>query len=192
MSNLPRKPILLTGLFGFLLFALIGCASAPAATVYTRITQAKLKAGDAIPKPTGDVIVTVTGKIGTTNSDKAIVMDLATIESVGLVDYTVTDPFNGGKVTFRGPVMSDLLDLWQVPQDATSLHVVALNDYVVDVPMPDLRKYPVIFALQQDGKYMPVETRGPAMLVYPYDNFQFDHNVYNNYWAWQIKTIDVR
>jgi hypothetical protein len=88
--------------------------------------------------------------------------------------------------------MSDLLNLWQVPQDATSLHVVALNDYVVDVPMPDLRKYPVIFALQQDGKYMPVETRGPAMLVYPYDDFQFDHNVYNNYWAWQIKTIDVR
>lgn len=186
-------PCFLAGLSATILMGLVGCASpASASKVYTVVSEARLKAGDAIPKPGGSAILTVTGKIGTTNSDNAIVMDMATVESVGEVDYHVTDPFKNTKTVFRGPLMSDLLALWQVPDSATTLHVVALNDYVVDVPIVDLHQYPVIFAVQQDGKYMPVETRGPAMLVYPYDNFTFDHKIYDNYWAWQIKTIDVR
>jgi len=163
------------------LVAMVGCATAPdPSTIYTRVSEATLKAGDSIPAPTGDTILTVTGKIGTTNSDDTIVMDLATIESAGEVTYEVTDPFEGNKVVFRGPLTSDLLDIWQVSPDATTLHVIALNDDVVDVPIAELRKYPVVFALQQDGQYMPIETRGPAMLVFPYDDFEFDKNLYNN------------
>jgi hypothetical protein len=70
--------------------------------------------------------------------------------------------------------------------------MVALNDYAVDVPLADLREYPVIFALQADGEYLPVSTRGPAMLVYPYNDFEFEQAVYNDYWIWQIKSIDVQ
>ena len=175
------------------LLVVAGCAATPEpASVYTRVSEASLKAGDAIPAPSGDTILTVTGMIGTTNSDDAIVMDLATLESVGEVTYEVTDPFEGKKVIFRGPLLTDLLDLWQVSPDATTLHIIALNDYVVDVPIAEVRKYLVVFALQQDGEYMPIETRGPAMLVFPYEDFEFDTNLYNNYWAWQIKTIEVR
>ncbi len=175
-----------------LVAAACGSSAPTTKTVYTEVTKGTLKAGDKIPAPTGDVILTVTGKIGTTNSNGAIKMDLATIESVGLVDYKVLDPFQKKDTVFRGPLMGNLLDLWQVAKDATKLHVVALNDYVVDVPMSEVRKYPVVFALQQDGQYMPVSTRGPAMLVFPYNDFQFDQTVFNDYWAWQIKTIDVQ
>lgn len=172
--------------------ALSACTPTAASDVYTRISEGEIKAGDDIPAPTGDPILTVTGKIGTSNVDGAIQMDMPTLESVGLVDYTVTDPFEGGEVVFRGILTNDLLDLWQVPSDATTLHMVALNDYSVDVPISDLRKYPVIFAVKQDGEYMPVDTRGPAMLVYPYNDFEFDTDIYNNYWIWQIKSIDVQ
>jgi hypothetical protein len=182
--------------FVFVLLALVvvtACgANTTNKTVYTEVTKATLKAGDKIPAPAGDVILTVTGKIGTTNRDNAIVMDLKTIESVGLVDYKVKDPFEKKDVIFRGPLMSNLLSLWQVSKDATKLRIVALNDYKVDVPIAELTKYPVIFALQQDGQYMPVSTRGPAMLVFPYNDFQLNEAVYNDYWAWQIKSIDVQ
>jgi hypothetical protein len=161
-------------------------------TVYTVVSEGTLNGGDAIPAPTGDVILTVTGNIGTTNVDDTIQMDLATIESLGLVDYTVQDPFENREVTYRGVLMSDLLDVWQVGDDATTLHVVALNDYAVDVPLADLREYPVLFAVQAEGEYMPISTRGPAMLVYPYNDFEFDVAIYNDYWAWQIATIEVR
>jgi hypothetical protein len=139
----------------------------------------------------------VTGNIGNPNQGDAIVMDLASIEMVGEVEYRVVDPFreegDDEEVVFRGPLMSDLLALWGVSQDdVETLNVVALNDYAVDVPAGDLWEYPVIFALQADGEYMPVSTRGPAMLVYPYADFDFDMDEYNSYWVWQIKTIDVQ
>jgi hypothetical protein len=185
-SRISRKVVLA----GVLVLLIAACGS-PKADIYTRVTEAKLRPGDTIPVPSSNSILTVTGKIGTTNSGDHIEMDLPTIESVGLVDYKMTDPFEKKPTTFRGVLMSQLLDLWKVPADATMLEMVALNDYKVNVPIEDLRKYPVIFALQQDGQYMPVSTRGPAMLVYPYDNFSFDHQKYDDYWIWQIKSISV-
>lgn len=177
------------------LFILLVLACAPNNTedkpVYTRISDGTLKAGSDIPAPTQDVMVAITGKIGTSNVDDSIEMDRATIESIGLVDYTVDDPFDKKTITYRGVLMSDLLDVWQVDKAATSLRIVALNDYSIDVPISDLRKYPVIFAIQADGEDMPIETRGPAMLVYPYNDFEFDTAIYNDYWIWQIKSIEV-
>lgn len=176
-----------------LVFVLGACASAPAApqAKYTHVAEASLKPGSEIPTPTGDIILTVTGNVGAKNDGDAVVMDLATIESVGLVDYKVHDPFEDKDVTFRGVLMSDLIALWKVADTAKTYHMIALNDYVVDIPASDFKSYPVIFALQQDGEYMPVSTRGPAMLVYPYGEFELDHAIYNDRWIWQIKSIDV-
>jgi hypothetical protein len=183
---------LLSCLFAVLVAACTPTTPTTTETVYTVVSEGTLNAGDTIPVPTGDVILTVTGNIGTSNVDDTIQMDIATVESVGQVEYTVDDPFENRSVTYRGVLMSDLLDLWQVGDDATTLNIVALNDYAVDVPLADLRTYPVIFALQADGEYMPIATRGPAMLVYPYNDFEFEVAIYNDYWAWQIKSIEVR
>ena len=178
-------------MIGIVVIAACSPSTATPTPIYQRVSDAKLKAGDTLPALTGDVILTVTGKIGTTNGDKQIVMDRDMIESVGQVEYKVTDPFETKDYVYRGPLMSDLLDLWKVSSDATTMQVIALDDYAVKVPIADLRKYPVLFALQQDGQYMPVSTRGPAMLVFPYNNFEFNQTVYNDYWAWQIKAIDI-
>jgi hypothetical protein len=173
----------------------IGCApaasSAPA-PIYTRVNEVSLKPGDAIPTPTDDVILTATGNIGTHNNGDKIEMDRAAIEAVGVVEYKVRDPFDHKDVVFRGVLLSDLLALWQVPADATTLEMIALNDYVVEVPIADTRQWPVLYAMQADGQYMEVATRGPAMLVYPYDNFEFDTQIFNDRWIWQIKSVNVQ
>lgn len=188
-----RLLLILSSLMALLIAACAPATPTPApAPVYTVVEEGTLKAGSDIPAPEAETILTVTGKIGAANTGESIEMDLPTIESVGLVDYTVTDPFENKEITYRGVLMSDLLDLWEVPDDAKTLHMVALNDYAVDVPLADLRTYPVIFALQADGEYLPVSTRGPAMLVYPYDDFEFEQSVYNDYWIWQIKSIEVQ
>ena len=119
-------------------------------------------------------------------------MDLATIESLGVVEYTLDDPFENEEATFRGVLMSDLLDIWQVDEAATTLNMVALNDYAVDVSISDLREFPVIFAMQENGEYMTVARRGPAMLVFPYRDFEFDETFYNNLWIWQIEMVEVQ
>lgn len=159
-----------------------------------RQTEATLSAGEAIPVPTGDVILTVTGKIGAPNVDDTIQMDLETIESLGVVSHKVNVPefIDSREIEYKGVLLSDLVALWQVPDDATIMEMVAINDYKVEVPLTDPKDYPVIFALQEDGVYMTIETRGPAMLVYPYDHYDFARDVYDNRWIWQIKSINIK
>lgn len=175
------------------LFAsMAGCSPARAdSPVYTRVSQASLQPGEAIPVP-DEAVFTVTGLVGAVNQGSQIVMDLASIEAAGLVDYTVLDPFLSTNITYRGPLFSDLLDLWQVSPDATTLHMVALNDYTVDIPVALVRDYPIVFAIQADGQYMPVADRGPAMVVLPYDHFEFDRPASDAMWIWQVESIDIQ
>ena len=159
--------------------------------VYTIVKAGSLKPGDSIPAPAGDVVLTVTGSVRNFNDGNSIVMDVSTIESVGEVEYTVNDPFEEVEVTYGGVLMRDLIALWDVDPEATTLSFLALNDYQVDVSLKDVLDYPVVFAMKRNSEYMPVSTRGPAMLVFPYDDFEFDKTVYNDYWVWQIKSIDI-
>ncbi|MBX3015636.1 MAG: molybdopterin-dependent oxidoreductase [Caldilineaceae bacterium] len=150
-----------------------------------------LQPGVAIPPPATAPILTITGTIGTFNDPAGIVMDRATLEESGVVEYTVLDPFEERKIQYRGVLMRDLLALWQVPDDAQTVHFVAINDYMIDVPITDFYQYPVLFALQADGEYMQPDYRGPAMLVYPVDNYEFDLLAVRRKWIWQIKTIRI-
>lgn len=180
-------------IFVIIALFLLSCKPTPVfEEVYTVVTEAILQPGATIPEPTQDLILTVTGKIQNVNHDNAILMDRTTIEAVGLVEYTVTDPFEQRPIRYRGVLMRDLLDLWQVADDATTVQLTALNDYKIDIPLAEFRKYPVLFALQADGVYMQPDYRGPAMLVYPVDQYQFELLAVQRKWIWQIKTIDIQ
>jgi len=180
-------------LCGVGLLFLAACTAAPNfEQVYTVVSAATLRPGAAIPTPLQEPILTITGKISATNSNNAILMDRAALEQVGLVEYTVTDPFEQRLVRYRGLLMRDLLSLWQVAADAQTVHVTALNDYKIAIPINDFRQYPVLFALQADGVYMQPDYRGPAMLVYPLDQYAFDLIAVQRKWIWQIKTIDIQ
>ncbi len=175
------------------MLVLMACAVKPKfEDIYTVITPAALQPGAAIPLPEAEPILTVTGKVGTTNSDQAILMDIATIEQAGVVEYTVTDPFEEKAIRYQGVLMRDLLNLWQVADDAQTVELVALNDYMIDIPIADFRDYPVLFALQADGVYMEPDYRGPAMLVYPVDQYEFDAMLVQRKWIWQIKAIHIQ
>jgi hypothetical protein len=176
-----------------LLMLVTGCTSAAKFDkVYTRISLAHLQPGQAIPTPQTATILTVTGKIGAPNAANQIVMDLETTEAVGQVEYTITDPFENRKIVYRGVLMRDLLDLWKVDQTATTLHIVALNDYNIDLPIAELREYPVLLAFQADGQYMQPDYHGPSMVIYPLDAYQLDPVATLKKLIWQVKTIDVQ
>lgn len=171
-----------------------GCATeAQFNDVYTRITPAQLQAGKPIPLPNSEPILKITGRLGNTNQGSHIIMDRKTIESLGLVEYSVLDLFEQQELVFRGVLMRDLLDLWQIDPQAKILDLKALNDYNIQVPIIWLKQYPVLFALQQDGENMQSDYRGPAMLVFPYQQFpsvsEFSEE---SYWIWQIKEINVQ
>lgn len=175
----------------FVLFA-AGCSMwGPSETVYQTVSVPTLSPGEAVPVPENEVILTVTGKIGVPNQGDAILMDQQTIEEVGLVEFEVHDPFENRPILYRGVLMSDLLELWQVADDVDTVRLTALNDYQVDVPIEDFQQYPVLFAMQADGVYMESSYRGPAMLVYPLDQYDLDIVSIKSRWIWQIASVEL-
>ncbi|HRW11184.1 MAG TPA: hypothetical protein P5121_39050 [Caldilineaceae bacterium] len=190
MLSLPR----ISAILAVIVLAFFAACSQEAnfEEVYTRVSEGVLRPGDPIPIPQQEVILTVNGKIGTTNTAAAIVMDRPTLEQVGLVEYSVQDPFADRQIRYRGVLMRDLLDLWQATNDVEMVHLTALNDYQVDIPVAEFRQYPILFAMQADGTYMEPDYQGPAMLVFPVDSYSFDELVIRQRWIWQIKSIELK
>lgn len=148
-------------------------------------------AAGSLAAPKGPVVLTVTGKIGVTNADGAARFDMAMLAALpGRTTETET-PWTKGVTRFEGPLGSALLEA--VAATGTTLHVVALNDYAVDVPVEDLHKWPVILAIRKDGREIAVRDKGPIFVIYPFDQ---DASLYNEKIfarsAWQVKSIEVR
>ena len=151
---------------------------------------ASAQAGTLKP-PAGAVVLTVTGKIGETNAGASAQFDMGMLEAMpGRVTETET-PWTKGRTRFEGPLGAELLDA--VGAKGEMLHIVALNDYAVDVPLADFRKWPVILATRKDGQPMAVRDKGPIFVIYPFDA---DPSLYNETYfarsAWQVKSIEVR
>ena len=145
----------------------------------------------SLPAPVGAVVLTVTGKIANASRDGAAEFDMASLEALpGRVTDTET-PWTKAKTKFQGPLGSELLKA--VGASGTTLHIVALNDYAVDVPAEDFAKWPVILATRKDGQPMSVRDKGPIFVIYPFD---VDKSLYNekifSRCAWQVKAIEVR
>jgi hypothetical protein len=157
---------------------------------YTVVREATLTPGDTIPAPTGDVVLTITGAISTTNVDDTLAFDMDLLESLELVEYSTSDlQAEGGDATFIGVLLEDVLALAGA-EDATTLTATALNDYSVDIPTEDL-EYAVMVATTVNGERMSVERYGPTRIVYPYENTDLDPAIYDPRWIWQLASIAV-
>ena len=156
------------------------------------VSEATWIAGDAIPSPTGAPLLRVEGLIGAANEGDAIVMDRAAIEALGLYENVLLDPFEEREILFRGVRWPDLLSMWRVDDEATTLLVRALNDYEVEVPIDALREGPALLALYSDGERMEPDYRGPAMIAFPRHVPNYDHSVLEPWWVWQVASIEVR
>lgn len=144
-----------------------------------------------LAKPTGKVILEVTGAIDTTNAPGAADFDLAMLDALPQGTTSTATPWYDGARSFTGPTGAALLDA--LGAKGTVLHVVALNDYVTEIPISDLRDYPVILATRLDGETMSVRDKGPIFVIYPFDAYPDLKNetIYGRS-AWQVKSIEVK
>ena len=178
-----------------LLFVLVlaACASPAAPTIYKTVSEATLKPGSAVPAPKGDVILTLEGKIGQANVSGKLQFDMATLESIGTVQYEVDDPFAKKKVVYTGVLLSQLLKVAGAAANGTTLTLKALDDYSADMKVSDVNKWPILVATKADGAYMPVDKNGPLISVLPFSNFpEIDHVTYDALWIWSLSAINVK
>jgi hypothetical protein len=184
------------GAFAFLLFfvflVLAACGGEEAAT-YETVAPATLTAGDTIPAPSGDPILTISGDISHTNSGDTLVFDMETLEKLGLVKYAVNDPWLNSNISYTGVLMSKLLEVVGAADSATTVHFTALDDYQVDITIADIQKWPILLATRSNDALMALDAGGPTRVAFPYDQYDdIDPLTYKDSWIWNISEIEIR
>ncbi|EMV7411036.1 molybdopterin-dependent oxidoreductase [Enterobacter soli] len=143
-----------------------------------------------LTKPTGKVLLTLSGKIENTNENGKAVFDIATLEKLGVVSFQTTSPWYNGRTTFTGISMQKLMDY--VGAKGTVVKVTALNDYTTVIPLSDFKNYNVILAFKINGEYMRVRDKGPFFIVYPYDSLpELNNQIYYSRSAWQVSRMSI-
>lgn len=153
------------------------------------VVSTQLWAGE-LSKPTGQVLLTVSGNIENTNEDGKATFDTASLEKLGMVSFQTTSPWYNGRTTFTGISIQKLMDF--VGAKGSVVKVTALNDYTTVIPLDDFKKYNVILALKINGKYMRIRDKGPLFIVYPYDSIpELNNQIYYSRSAWQVSRMDI-
>lgn len=143
-----------------------------------------------LAKPTGKVLLTMSGNIENKNADGKAVFDLASLEKLGTVTFQTTTPWYNGRTTFTGISLQKLMDY--VGAKGSVVKVTALNDYTTIIPLSDFKKYNVILAVKVNGEYMRIRDKGPLFIVYPYDSIpELNNQVYYSRSAWQVSRMSI-
>jgi hypothetical protein len=99
-------------------------------------------------------------------------------------------PWDKQPIEFTGPLLRDVLAAAKA--SGTTLKAFALNDYQTAIPFEDSQKFDVILAHKMNGKSIPVKTKGPLFVVYPYDsNPVLRSATYYERSAWQLKSLTI-
>jgi hypothetical protein len=147
-------------------------------------------AANDLPKPAGEVVLTIAGAIENTNADGKAELDLAMLDALASRETTTATPWYDTPQTFKGPLGTALLDL--VGAKGTTVKVTAINDYSAEIPMQDFIDNPVIFATTLNGETMSVRDKGPVFVVYPFDlNPDLYNEAYFGKSVWQVVAIEV-
>jgi hypothetical protein len=152
------------------------------------VADGSLAAGEKVAAPKGDVVLTVSGDIGTANKGKTLALDLASLEQMRQVRLEAAEPFLKRRVMFEGVLLSDLLAVAGVPESASKVSLTALDDYKVDFKLADVRSSQMLLATKADGKHMPVDRSGPIRIVFP-DSSSLGRNP--DLWIWSVAAMKV-
>ncbi|SLN10191.1 Oxidoreductase molybdopterin binding domain protein [Roseivivax jejudonensis] len=147
-------------------------------------------AAQALPEPEGEVILTVTGAIETTNEGDAAAFDLDMLEALGPVTIRTTTIWTEGEQTFTGVPLVTLMEA--VGAEGDVLSATAINDYAVEIPRDDWVEGGPIIAYLNNGSPMSVRDKGPLWVVYPFDdNTEYQTEVVYSRSIWQLDRIVV-
>ena len=144
----------------------------------------------ALERPKGRVVLTVSGRIGIRNAEKTAEFDMAMLAALPQHTFSTKTPWYPEAHKFTGPLLRDVLAA--AGAQGKNLRAIALNDYKVDLPVADALKFNLVLARLMDDKPMPVRDKGPLFIIYPFDADEALRNErYYSRSAWQLKAIDV-
>ena len=124
------------------------------------------------PKPTGEVILTVEGKITKTNTeDGRFQFDIDMLENIADKEYTILDPWLKESINYTGVSLVKLLEYVGAEDKAVRIAVRARDDYTVVFDIKGLKEHgqDIMIAFKANGQYIPESKGGPLKIVLPPD-----------------------
>ena len=116
--------------------------------------------------------------------------DMAMLADLPQHTITTRTPWYPQARRFTGPRLRDVLAA--AGAQSSTLRLIALNDYSVDMPFDDAQQHDVILARLLDGQPVAVRDKGPLFIIYPFDsNPELQTAKYYSRAAWQLRTIEV-
>ncbi len=117
---------------------------------------------------------------------------LAQLKALPQVDIITGNEFVDGQRDFRGPLVRQVLQLGG-GGGAVEVRLTAANDYQVEFPAQELRKYDAILALSMDGKALSRRGKGPIWVIYPMSQHpELRDPVYNSRLIWQLVQMEYK
>lgn len=123
--------------------------------------------------------------------ETVVSLSLADLEAMPQHRLITSNEFIDGEVTYVGPLARDVLA--RIDLDGVELlRFTALNDYYIDVPVSDLERYDVIFAMEADGQRLSRRDKGPLWLMYPISTHpELSDPIYNARLIWQVVEVEA-
>ncbi len=123
--------------------------------------------------------------------EQTIELSLEQLEAMPLVTVATENEFSNGVVSYRGPLVRDVIAMVGLDQLET-VRFTAANDYFVDIPGADFRDYDAILALEADGEKLSRREKGPLWLMYPItDHSELRDPIYLRRLIWQVVRIEA-
>jgi hypothetical protein len=141
--------------------------------------------------PDRSAVLTVGGLVRPGSGEREVRFDLAALAQLPQRRIKTRTPWHSGEQEFTGPLLRDLLAA--AGTEGQTLRMWALNDYRVDIPFDDARRFDVIVAHQINGQPISVRDKGPLFVMYPFDrNPELRNSVYLSRCIWQLRRIESR
>jgi len=163
----------------------------PLALLVASLAAVPALAEKPLAKPSGPVILTISGAIDHTNADRRAEFDRTMLQALGTTRYATSTAWTDGRPQFEGVLARDILKA--VGARGTAALAVALNDYSFEIPISDFEDYAVLFALEMNGARLTARDKGPIWIVYPRDRHrELQNQATDSKWVWQLAKIEVR
>jgi hypothetical protein len=131
------------------------------------------------------IILTVSGKSA---SSVDVQLDEAAFAKLPKIAMNVPTPWYPTPQTFEGPLLRDILKIAKI--NSGMIKLIALNDYIITIPVSDALEYDVIVARNRNGQPMTIRDKGPLFVIYPFHkNKELMHNKYYRRCSWQLRSI---
>lgn len=90
----------------------------------------------------------------------------------------------------RGPRFDAILSHFGVQGDM--VRVSGVDKYAADLPVDELKRYPVLLAYEINGKRLTLRSKGPVWVVYPFDDHpEIEDQLREARSVWQVGEIEA-